>query len=461
MAKSQVWRLSTKCVQSAFAAAIAYRKQQIAARTEGFEMRQLKYFIAITLTCLMGTACPVTVTPAGGNGASTGHDGTSGAGTGGTTNQPSQSPNSLSPPSVGPPAPAPTSDRDGDGTPDNMDGCPDDVRKTNPGVCGCGVAETPGCGAGPHFELLSTLPVTPARKVVINNGKLYVGRGVNGIDIFSIGIPATPVFVGHYSSLDDVVDFSFDGNLMFVAESFQSVAIVDVSNPANPNLVGRLPDRGGAYNDVKVRTYYLPITKIAYVANSPLGVLTYDVTNIQNPTFLNQYSTGAVGAGDIVIAGGFITYFFAKVLSSPPNYPVTQDIQCFAFSGTGLIARGVYATDGELVRIKQSLGALYAMKENGGLDVVRATDGLPVDASFPSSTIYTNCDGASLAGTLFSAAQDGIQLRNVSTYSNDLIASHNTDGFAHDVVWATYPTDASNIAYVADEINVKVLQYHP
>lgn len=32
-------------------------------------------------------------------------------------------------------------DRDGDGTPDCNDGCPDDPAKTSPGVCGCGVAD--------------------------------------------------------------------------------------------------------------------------------------------------------------------------------------------------------------------------------------------------------------------------------------------------------------------------------
>lgn len=36
-------------------------------------------------------------------------------------------------------------DSDGDGTPDCQDGCPVDVAKTAPGVCGCGVPETDSC----------------------------------------------------------------------------------------------------------------------------------------------------------------------------------------------------------------------------------------------------------------------------------------------------------------------------
>jgi len=38
-------------------------------------------------------------------------------------------------------------DSDGDGVPDDKDGCPADPNKTAPGQCGCGKLETPGCGA--------------------------------------------------------------------------------------------------------------------------------------------------------------------------------------------------------------------------------------------------------------------------------------------------------------------------
>ncbi len=42
----------------------------------------------------------------------------------------------------------PTLDTDGDGTPDCTDGCPRDARKTQPGACGCNVAEPAGADAG-------------------------------------------------------------------------------------------------------------------------------------------------------------------------------------------------------------------------------------------------------------------------------------------------------------------------
>jgi serine/threonine protein kinase/formylglycine-generating enzyme required for sulfatase activity len=47
--------------------------------------------------------------------------------------------NDAQPPSKAPSAPA---DRDGDGTLDDRDLCPDDPNKTAPGICGCGAADT-------------------------------------------------------------------------------------------------------------------------------------------------------------------------------------------------------------------------------------------------------------------------------------------------------------------------------
>lgn len=47
------------------------------------------------------------------------------------------------------PSPQPALDRDGDGVPDAVDECPDDGAKQSAGVCGCGVVETPDCGAAP------------------------------------------------------------------------------------------------------------------------------------------------------------------------------------------------------------------------------------------------------------------------------------------------------------------------
>jgi len=54
-------------------------------------------------------------------------------------------PNKTEPGVCGCGVPDSTTDTDGDGTPDCVDLCPDDANKTDPGACGCGVPETPDC----------------------------------------------------------------------------------------------------------------------------------------------------------------------------------------------------------------------------------------------------------------------------------------------------------------------------
>ncbi len=70
------------------------------------------------------------------------------------------------------------SDRDGDGWIDACDGCPDDPDKHSPGLCGCGVADAPGCAgaalAGPDSpatDVGTAPPDTPS-----NSGE---GPGAN------------------------------------------------------------------------------------------------------------------------------------------------------------------------------------------------------------------------------------------------------------------------------------------
>lgn len=81
-------------------------------------------------------------------------------------------------------------DSDADGTPDDQDGCPNDPNKTAPGTCGCGKAETPGCGStdpNPDVPGTVTLDLDGGVKmdlILIPAGTFQMG------DISGVGWPA-------------------------------------------------------------------------------------------------------------------------------------------------------------------------------------------------------------------------------------------------------------------------------
>jgi hypothetical protein len=74
-------------------------------------------------------------------------------------------------------------DSDGDGAPDCIDGCPNDPNKTEPGACGCGVAETDSDGDGTP-DCIDGCPSDPNK---IAPGAC--GCGVSDIDTDTDGVP--------------------------------------------------------------------------------------------------------------------------------------------------------------------------------------------------------------------------------------------------------------------------------
>lgn len=67
-------------------------------------------------------------------------------------------------------------DSDGDGVPDDLDGCPADPQKANPGTCGCGVADTDSDGDGTP-DCIDACPADPGK---VQPG--VCGCGVSDVD---------------------------------------------------------------------------------------------------------------------------------------------------------------------------------------------------------------------------------------------------------------------------------------
>jgi hypothetical protein len=91
-------------------------------------------------------------------------------------------------PDTAPPPPPPlppvsNPDRDGDGVPDYLDGCPDDPRKTAPGLCGCGVSDADRDGDGVP-DCLDACPDDPDK-----TEPGLCGCGVSDADRDGDGVP--------------------------------------------------------------------------------------------------------------------------------------------------------------------------------------------------------------------------------------------------------------------------------
>jgi hypothetical protein len=92
-------------------------------------------------------------------------------------------------------------DTDGDGTPDCNDGCPTDPNKIDPGICGCGIA---GC-----VDLSSATPTTS------NMGFSY-----------SSGVGYDTYYHGHWriTAIGGYMDFTFTGQYDFFFRALGSTS---------------------------------------------------------------------------------------------------------------------------------------------------------------------------------------------------------------------------------------------
>jgi OOP family OmpA-OmpF porin len=67
-------------------------------------------------------------------------------------------------------------DSDGDGVPDDLDKCPNDPNKIDPGICGCGVADTDSDGDG-TADCIDQCPDTP-KGATVNSVGCWTLKGV-------------------------------------------------------------------------------------------------------------------------------------------------------------------------------------------------------------------------------------------------------------------------------------------
>ncbi len=87
----------------------------------------------------------------------------------------------------------PVTDTDGDGTPDDEDGCPYDAGKVAPGICGCGVSDVDSDGDG-VADCLDGCPADPGKVApgVCGCGVADVDSDLDGVLDCLDGCPADP-----------------------------------------------------------------------------------------------------------------------------------------------------------------------------------------------------------------------------------------------------------------------------
>ncbi len=145
-----------------------------------------------------------------------------------------------------------------------------------------------------NVELISRVDGT-ARAVAVQGNYAYIGDGKRLV-ILDVSDPADPVVVGETDPLPGVVqDVAVVGHYAYIADDWEGLRIIDVSNPASPIEAGSYTGIGEA-EEVAVAGNY------AYVAADWSGLRIIDVSDPVNPREAGFYVTPGLARG-VTVAG--------------------------------------------------------------------------------------------------------------------------------------------------------------
>jgi hypothetical protein len=155
---------------------------------------------------------------------------------------------------------------------------------------------------------LGTFELTrPAWGVAASGDYAYVANEAAGLVIVNLSDPTSPVRVGEFNTSESACDVCLVDHLAYVADGQAGLVIIDVSNPASPQRVGGLDALGEAQQVVVSGNYaYLADRFWNGVAEmQPYGALRIvDISDLANPKLVGQNQTEGQ-AWSVAVAGHF------------------------------------------------------------------------------------------------------------------------------------------------------------
>ncbi|MBK7407745.1 MAG: choice-of-anchor B family protein [Saprospirales bacterium] len=187
------------------------------------------------------------------------------------------------------------------------------------------VTEGSGTGEGMQVIDLSPLPGEPVllttytatfttghiiqRDIYSEIPRVYVcgTTPTNGVHILDVSNPADPVQIGEYQPGYYIHDCHVRGNRLYGAAFYnKTLDIVDITDPANPELITTLPDPGTNTHSCSTT----PDENFLFLADEADGYpgRLFDISDLDNITQVAQYSANATSlvhnpyiAGDLAI----------------------------------------------------------------------------------------------------------------------------------------------------------------
>ena len=340
-------------------------------------------------------------------------------------------------------------------------------------------------GEGPGLRILDiSNPAVPVsfghlvlgdtvRAIAVSGSLAYVGCDLpTGLQIVNVADATSPTVGGAYSAVAPR-DIVLSGSLAYVVGDIVGCRfhILNVADPTSPTLRGAYSDVGNAYG-------VFVSGNRAYVASENRGLLVFDVSDTAQPRLLGSYQTSQFHAYDVqvvgalaYVAGGSGGLQILNVSASTPTLvcayrmpdPAWDDawavqyvsgLVYLADGGKGLkivnvtnptspTLRGTYDTPGRAVGVQVSGSSAYVADGGGGFQIINvANPSLPTlrgayDVVDHGLNLFLSGGVAYVAGY-----EDRLQIIDVSNPTRPRTLSAYSD-------WVQDIYVAGNLAYLA------------
>ena len=263
--------------------------------------------------------------------------------------------------------------------------------------------------------------------IAVQGDYAYIGVGPRLV-VLDISNPANPTMVGRTEVLPDVmIGVAVAGNYAYVADYDAGLRIINVSDPAAPTEAG-FYDTPGSARGVAVAGNY------AYIADGGGGLRIINVSNPVAPTEAGFYDTPG-SAWDVAMAGNYayVADYDAGLRIINVSNPAAPT------------EAGFYDTPGSAWDVTVVGNYAYVADGGGGLRIINVSDpAAPTEAGFYDTLGVA--EGVAVAGNYaYVADRYSLRIINVTDPTAPTEAGfYDTPGSAWDVAVA------GNYAYVAD-----------
>ncbi len=122
------------------------------------------------------------------------------------------------------------------------------------------------------YEEIGRMQAQMFRIKFVSDTEIALSYGQNGIKFYNCENPDSLKYIGGYTEVNFISDFILDGTVMYCADSYNGLIVLDITSTGTPSLLKNVPTSTICYSIVKKDNYI-------FSANSSGGILCFDVSD--------------------------------------------------------------------------------------------------------------------------------------------------------------------------------------